>query len=178
MSLMSSLLHCRTSAVFSCLFWPWPHQWGLVRHFFFWSFLGPNPRHKEIPRLGVKTPQPWQCRIWVMCATYTTHSLWQCQILNPVSKARDQTWILVGLVTAESWWEFLVRHFVGHPLIWVCLVIAHAWTPVVGLGEIHHRATEPFPSHQVRRLWYRCVLVILNLITWFKCLFCFCGLSL
>ena len=36
-------------------------------------------------------------------------SSWQCQVLNPLSKARDWTvssWILVGFITAEPQWEF------------------------------------------------------------------------
>jgi len=36
------------------------------------------------------------------------HSSWQCQILNPLSKAGDQTctsWILVRFVSAEPRWE-------------------------------------------------------------------------
>ena len=36
------------------------------------------------------TPQPQQCRIQTVSVTYY-HSLWQCQIPNPLSKAREQT---------------------------------------------------------------------------------------
>ena len=45
---------------------------------FFLVFLGPCPRHMEVPRLGVKlsysyqpTPQPQQCRIRAVPVTYT-----------------------------------------------------------------------------------------------------------
>ena len=43
-----------------------------------------------------------------ICDLY--HGSWQCQILNPLSEARDQTlssWILVGLVTTEPQQELL-----------------------------------------------------------------------
>ena len=64
-------------------------------------FLGPHPRHMEVPRLGVKSElEP---------PAYTTgtaaqdlsrvcnlhHSSWQCWILNPLSEARDRTCVLM-----------------------------------------------------------------------------------
>ena len=65
--------------------------------FFFFFFLGPHPRHIEIPRLGVK--------LELQLLAYTTaiatsdsscicdlhHSSWQCWILNPLSEATDRT---------------------------------------------------------------------------------------
>ena len=60
-------------------------------------FLGLHPRHIEIPRLGVKS------ELQLMATAIATaisdpirvfnlhHSSWQCWILNPLSKARDQT---------------------------------------------------------------------------------------
>ena len=68
-------------------------------NFFSFSFLGPYPWHMEFPRLGVELELQLQA--------YTTptldlslifdlhHNLWQCQILNPLSVARDQTHILM-----------------------------------------------------------------------------------
>ena len=64
---------------------------------FFFFFFWPNPQHMEIPRLGVESE--------LQLPVYTTavatsdlssicnlhHSSWQCQILNPLIKARDQT---------------------------------------------------------------------------------------
>ena len=58
-------------------------------------FLEPQPRHIEVPRLGVE--------LELYLPAYTTatamrdpssvcdlhHSLWQCQVLNPLSEARD-----------------------------------------------------------------------------------------
>ena len=69
--------------------------------YFFFVFLGPHPRHKEVPRLGVKSE--------LQLPVYTTttamqdpnhifdlhHSSWQHQILNPLSEVKDQTHILM-----------------------------------------------------------------------------------
>ena len=65
--------------------------------FFFFSFLGPHLRHVEVPRLGVKSELQLPADT---TATATPdwshvfdlhHSSWQCEILNPLSKARDRT---------------------------------------------------------------------------------------
>ena len=63
--------------------------------FFLFVFLGPHLWHIEVPRLGVKselellayttataTPDP-------SCIFDLHHNSWQCQILNPLSEARD-----------------------------------------------------------------------------------------
>ena len=68
--------------------------------FFFW-FLGPHLWHMEVRRLGVKSelhllayttatsmPDP-------SCVCNLYHSSQQCRILNLLSKARDQTRILM-----------------------------------------------------------------------------------
>ena len=74
---------------------------SLLFFFFFLAFLGLYPWHMEVPRLGVK-PE-------LQLLAYTTvtamldpsnvcnlhHSLWQPQILNSLSKARDQICILM-----------------------------------------------------------------------------------
>ena len=49
------------------------------------------------------TPQPQQCRTWAASVTYSTAHP-QCQILNPLSKARIKpasSWTLVGFVTVK-----------------------------------------------------------------------------
>jgi len=56
------------------------------------------------------TPQPHQCGIRVTSAIYTTVPC----ILNPLNKARDQTYILLdtsGFVTSESWLELPKHNF-------------------------------------------------------------------
>ena len=64
-------------------------------------FLGPHPRHIEVPRLGVQSE--------LLLPAYTTataapdpslvcdlhHSSLQCQILKPLREARDRTSILM-----------------------------------------------------------------------------------
>ena len=86
--------------------------------FFFFCFLGLHPRHMEVPRLGVKlelslpaytiataTPDPRY--------VYSLHhSSWQRWILNPLSKARDQT-----------------RNFMVPS--WICFHCATVGTPVL-----------------------------------------------
>ena len=73
--------------------------------FFFFVFLGPHPWHMEVPRLGAESElqllanttatETWDLSL--ICNLQ--HSSEQCQFLNPLSKARDQT---CGLM-ATSW---------------------------------------------------------------------------
>ena len=86
-----------------------------VLFLFFFVFLGPNPRHMEVPRLGV------QLELWLLAyATGTAmpdasfvcslhHSAWQHWILNPLRGARDRTCVLMHtsqrLVFAKPRWE-------------------------------------------------------------------------
>ena len=69
----------------------------------FFVFLGPHPRHMEVPRLGVESA------VWLPAYITATamleprrvcdlhHSSWQRWILNPLSDARDQTCILMDV---------------------------------------------------------------------------------
>ena len=72
----------------------------------FFCCLGPHLRHMEVVKLGVKselqlpiyttttaTPDP-SCICQLRC------SMWQRQILNPLSKVRDQTCILMDISQA------------------------------------------------------------------------------
>ena len=66
---------------------------------FFFVFLAPHMQHMEVPRLGTELD--------LQLPAYTTatatpdlshvcdlhHRSWQCQILNPLSKARDRTFM-------------------------------------------------------------------------------------
>ena len=92
-----------TGTPFSLFFelgnWETSHVFGLSKEntvpffqacffFFFSGFLGPRPRHTEVPRL-------------LVYATATArqdpshHSSWQCQILNSLSKTGDRICILM-----------------------------------------------------------------------------------
>ena len=69
--------------------------------YLFFVFAGPHPRHMKIPRLWVTSE--WQLPAYttvivtrdpsLFCDLH--HGSWQHQILNPLSKARDQTHILM-----------------------------------------------------------------------------------
>ena len=103
-----------------------PSHCGQILLFFFlfslfvclFVFLGPHPRHMEVPRLGVKlelqllayttaTTMPDPSRV---CSLH--HGSQQCWILNPLSGARDWT---CGLMDTS----------------WVCYHWAMAETPIV-----------------------------------------------
>ena len=90
----------------------------------FLSFLGPHPRQMEIPRLRV------YLELWLLAyATATAkwdpsricnlhHRSWQCLILNPLRKARDQTRNLI----IPSW---------------ICFCCAMTGTPILADFCIH-----------------------------------------
>ena len=69
--------------------------------FFFFCFLGPSLQHMKLPSLGVASELQLPAyttatAIWdPSCVCDLHHSLWQCQILNPLSKARDGTRIFM-----------------------------------------------------------------------------------
>jgi len=74
--------------------------------FFNFFFLGPHPQHMEVPRLGV--PSELQLPVYTTATAIKDpshisnlhHNSWQCQIFNPLSEARDQTYIFTdtGLI--------------------------------------------------------------------------------
>ena len=76
--------------------------------FFFFCFVyGHICDIWKFPRLGVKSELQLLAHATTAAAQDPNHdpdlyhSLQQCRILNPLSKARDQTSILVGFVTGE-----------------------------------------------------------------------------
>jgi len=78
-----------------------PGASGFTFHSLFLVFLGPQPRHMEVPRLGVE----WELQLPAYTTAIATldpshvcdlhHSSRQCRILNPRSKARDRTRVLM-----------------------------------------------------------------------------------
>ena len=81
--------------------------------FLFFVFLGLYPRLMEVPMLGVESE--------LQLLAYTTatvtsdsswvcdlhHSLWEHQILNPRSEARDRTHILMDMSLAHYCWVMM-----------------------------------------------------------------------
>ena len=121
--------------------------------FFFFVFLGPQPWHMEVPRLGVESElQPAYTRATAMldpsrvCNLH--HSSRQCWIPNPPSEARDQTHILMDTrqacycwtTTGTSWFVFLLRRK------WYKKI-----QPIVGVWDLTH--VRPYLQHtEVLRL--------------------------
>ena len=68
--------------------------------FIYLAFLGPHLQHMEVPRLVVKSEmQPLACTTATaksdLSSVYDLHHSSQQRILNPLSKAGDQTCVLV-----------------------------------------------------------------------------------
>ena len=74
-------------------------------YLYFFLFMASSAAYESSQARGRKESQPWQHRIQATSKTYATscgnarylthyHSLQQCQILNPLSEARDGTCIL------------------------------------------------------------------------------------
>ena len=93
------------------------------RHFSsFLRFLGPHPRHMEVPRLAVTkwsyscwpAPQPQQLGIWAASSTYTTaqgHARSLTHWARPGIELAS-SWILMNQsLTAEPWGELPEKHW-------------------------------------------------------------------
>ena len=63
--------------------------------YFSFCFIGMHPRHMEVPRprgqIRAASLHHSHSNMGSKAHQQTTHSSWQCQILNPLSKARDRT---------------------------------------------------------------------------------------
>ena len=88
----------------------WPLAIKAVVLCFVLFCLGPHPQPMEVPKLGVKselqllaystaTATPDPC-----CICNLHHCLGQCQILNPLSEARDQTRVLMDTSRVCDHW--------------------------------------------------------------------------
>ena len=64
-------------------------------------FLGPHPRHTDVPRLGLASELHLPAYTAVTATGHPSHvfdlhhSSWQHRILNPLREARDQTHVLM-----------------------------------------------------------------------------------
>ena len=100
------IFHC--SSGFFCGFFWWQQGWRV------------HPQHVEVPRLRVESElQLLACTTatatWDpshICSLY--HSLWQCKILNLLSKDRDQTHILIGTSQVLN----LLSHLRNSPFVY------------------------------------------------------------
>ena len=74
--------------------------------FFLFCFLRLHPQHMEVPRLGVKSELPATATVTPdpnrICHLHRSSQ--QCQILNPLSRARDQTCILMDTGCVPYCW--------------------------------------------------------------------------
>ena len=79
----------------------WEFGVNRCKLFFFFVFLGPHPRHMEVPRLGAELKLHLPADIKATTTPNLSHicdlhhSSWQGRILNPLSAAGDQTCVLV-----------------------------------------------------------------------------------
>ena len=95
------------------LCWALPTSMALLFFFnLFLFFLGPYPRHMEVRRLGVESePQLWAYTTATAtqdpsCIFSLYHSSQQCQ-LNPLSKARDRTCVLMDTSQVHYCWAMM-----------------------------------------------------------------------
>ena len=86
--------------------WTWPKRTKLnqtkIIFLFYYFFLGPHPWHMEVPRLEVESELQLLAYTTAMatqdpsCVCDLYHSSQQCQILNPLGRARDRTRVLMA----------------------------------------------------------------------------------
>ena len=102
---------------------PW-----LWENFCLFFFLGPHTWHMEVPRLGVEselqlsayaiataTPDP-------SCIRYLHHSSWHPQILDPLSKSRNGTCILMDTRQIRFCCTTMgTPQFLSFKLLWYCV---------------------------------------------------------
>ena len=96
-------------ALFWCVdFLLCPHMVEGVRELsFIFFFLGPHLQHMEVPGLGVESELQLSAYTTAMatpdpsCICDLLHSSWQHWILNPLTKARDQTLILMNTMSGS-----------------------------------------------------------------------------
>ena len=82
--------------------------WARFIYLFLW---GPHPWHMEVSRLGVESELQLLAYTTAIAMPDLSHvcnlhpSSWQCQILNPLSAARDQTRVLMDTSRGHYCWS-------------------------------------------------------------------------
>ena len=88
------------------------YAWYWADFFFFFVLLGPTLQHVKVTKLGVQSELQLSAYATatemqgLSCVCDLHDSSWQCQILNPLSKARDRTHNLMD----DSWIGTLLSH--------------------------------------------------------------------
>ena len=127
-------------------------------HFVYWLvlfLLGPYLQPMEVPRLGVKSelqlPTYTTATADLSCICDLCCSLRQCQILNPLSEARDRSHILMG----SSWVLNSQSHNKNSQLFYYILLLLILWRLLCGHRSVwwkYHLAhlsptPQPVTSH-------------------------------
>ena len=107
-------------------------------------FLGSHPRHREVPRLGVKSELQVSACITATatqdpsCICSLHHSSRQHWIRNPLSEARDQTHVLMDTSQVRYRWA-TVRTLDPNTVI-SCFVAAELFSCLQSVKEtiLHH----------------------------------------
>ena len=71
--------------------------------FLFFCFLGPHPRHMEIPRLGGKS----ELQLLAYATAIAKWDPYGLRILREAGIEPETSWLLVGFVSAVSQWGLL-----------------------------------------------------------------------
>ena len=154
---------------YSCWRSPWHFAWFSFLFFFFFFFffffkifLELHLQHMEVPRLGVESElqllayatatATWDPRH--ICDLH--HSSWQCQILNPLSEARDWTCILVDTSQICLHWAttgippvlFSSWHF-SLPDVFLLINMVIDWISSTWTWDIWEQGS-PHPGHAPR----------------------------
>ena len=127
----------------------WPPLWGAIgwSHFYFFfsflfCFLGFHQQHLEVPRLAVKPElqlqYPSHSNEGSEPSLQPTPQLRQCQIPNPLSKARDWTRILM-----DASWIYFCCATAGNPSV-LFLIFTFSLCP--RHVEVPRSGTEPAPQ--------------------------------
>ena len=135
----------------------------MVLYFYFFHLFRATPaasgEGSDLSYSRWPTPQPQQCWIRAVTATYTAaHS--HTGSFNPLSEARDPTCILIDpswFFTAEPWWELLWFYFFPHFLLFFKKDLLPSFLPFL----LFRAAPAAYGSSQARG-WIRAAAASLH----------------